>query len=217
MSVPAHLEPRWRRRPAERPEEILDAALEVFADQGLAGARVEDIAARAGVSKGTLYNYYAGKDELFQEAVRSCVERVVAGLATAAGSGDPTERLDRFIAAWWATLRRPVFGKLYRLLLAELHQFPDLERFYAEEISGQISAVATGIIREGVERRVFRPVDPGVTALMLLGLLTQHAVWSGQRRLFSRLRSRSDEEMVRDIRNFVFSAILPATAKGGET
>jgi AcrR family transcriptional regulator len=217
MSVHAEAEPRWRRRPAERPEEILEAALEVFADQGLAGARVEDIAARAGVSKGTLYHYFPSKDELFQEAVRSRVEKIVANLAVAAAPGEPAERLDRFIAAWWGLLRQPLFGKLYRLVLAELHQFPELVRFYADEISGQVSAVAADIIRQGVEKRVFRPVDPTVTAMMIGALLTQHAVWSGQRQLFSSLRGRTEDELVRDVRDFVFAAILRDGSRGGES
>ena len=63
-------EPRWRRLPGERPNQILQAALEVFDEQGLAGARLEDIAKRAGVSKGTIYLYFANKEELFREMIR---------------------------------------------------------------------------------------------------------------------------------------------------
>src|SRR5918911_963685 len=69
--------PRWRRRPEERPQQILDAALTVFGERGLAGARLEDIARRAGVSKGTIYLYFPNKEELFVEMIR---EKVIANL-----------------------------------------------------------------------------------------------------------------------------------------
>lgn len=216
MGVQAEVEPRWRRRPAERPEEILDAALGVFAEQGLAGARVEDIAARAGVSKGTLYRYFTGKDEIFQEAVRALVARNVRELTAATAPGDPVGRLDRCITVWWGVLRRPSFGALYRLILAELHHFPDLVRFYAEEVSGQVSTVAAQIIRDGVAGGTFRRVEPPVAARMLHGLLTQHAVWAARRDLFSHLGARSDEDLVREVREFVFSALLAPGATGGE-
>src|SRR5690349_8525416 len=105
---PAEIErPRWRRRPSERPTEILDAALEVFAERGLAGARVEDIAVRAGVSKGTVYLYFDGKEELFREAIRDKVARLLEGLSAAAPPGEPVERVSRFIAEYWMHLRRP--------------------------------------------------------------------------------------------------------------
>src|SRR5512147_1503209 len=72
--------PRWRRLPEERPRQILDAALEVFGERGLAGARLDDIARRAGVSKGTIYLYFANKEELFREMIRgTLVETLVDG------------------------------------------------------------------------------------------------------------------------------------------
>src|SRR5215470_6022053 len=73
MSEQTAAEPRWRRLPEERPKQILDAALAVFAERGLSAARLEDIAKRAGVSKGTIYLYFANKEELFREVVRSTV------------------------------------------------------------------------------------------------------------------------------------------------
>src|SRR6478609_4648585 len=67
------VEPRWRRLPEERPKQILDAALEVFSERGLAAARLEDIAKRAGLSKGTIYLYFPNKEELFREVIRHTI------------------------------------------------------------------------------------------------------------------------------------------------
>jgi AcrR family transcriptional regulator len=148
---------RWRRRPQERPTEILRAAIDVFAERGLAGARVEDIAARAGVSKGTIYLYFDGKEELFIEAIRDRFARTLEDLASAPPADPAPARLSGFLDAYWSHLRRPNFGSMYRLIIAELHQFPELSRFYAEEVSGKVIALLADIIRDGVEQASFGP------------------------------------------------------------
>jgi len=207
-------EPRWRRRPSERPTEILEAALDVFAERGLAGARVEDIASRAGVSKGTVYLYFSGKEELFREALSDKVARTLEGLSSAAPPGEPVQRLVRFIDAYWQHLRRPHFASMYRLLLAEIHQFPDLTRFYAEEVSGKVIDLLAEILREGVETGDFRSTDPLVASRMIVGLLVQHAVWTSRRELFPHLRERSDETLVKEIEDFMLNALLaPGVAR----
>src|ERR1043165_915670 len=66
-------QPRWQRRSEDRPREICEAALEVFAEKGFAAARLDEIASRAGVSKGTLYLYFKDKQELFRAVVRSAI------------------------------------------------------------------------------------------------------------------------------------------------
>ncbi|HKJ03210.1 MAG TPA: TetR/AcrR family transcriptional regulator [Longimicrobiales bacterium] len=217
MTLPHGKSPRWRRRPLDRPDEILEAALHVFAERGLAGARVEDIAEAAGVSKGTVYLYFKGKEELFKEAVRGQVGRTLEGLAAAAPPGNPVERLDRFVTAYWAHLRRPAFGRLYRLILAELHQFPELSRFYADEVSGRILLLSREIIADGVERGVFRDVEPQVASRMLVGLLIQHAVWTSQRELFPHLGQRSDDALLGEIKDFVFTALGQPGGHAGDT
>jgi AcrR family transcriptional regulator len=208
MTTPSPGLPRWRRRPSERPTEILEAALEVFAERGLAGARMEDIAVRAGISKGTLYLYFTGKEELFQEAIRDKVALILEGLASAAPPGEPVLRLTRFIQAYWVHLRRPHFASLYRLIMAELHQFPELTRFYADEVSGRVIGLLGEIIRDGVRAGQFRTDDPVVTSRMIVGLLVQHAVWSSRRELFPHLGERTDRTLVKEMEEFILSALL---------
>lgn len=217
MTCPDENGPRWRRRPAERPEEILHAALEVFSDQGLAGARVEDIASRAGVSKGTLYLYFASKEELFREAIRAKMQRTMEALASATPPGEPTERLTRFVDAYWAYLRRPSFGSMYRLVLSELHQFPELSRFYAEEVSGRVTTLIGEILAEGVAAGTFREMDPEVGSRMVVGVMVQHAVWISRRDIFPLLGNRNDETLVNEIKDFLFAALLaPDAVRGGK-
>lgn len=208
MNLSEEVGPRWRRRPSERPREIIRAALDAFAENGLSGARVEDIARRAGVSKGTVYLYFDGKEELFKEAIRDKVGRTLEGLSSAASPGEPVERLVRFIEAYWVHLRRPAFGSMYRLLMAELHQFPELTRFYAEEVSGRVIDLTAAIIREGVDAEQLRPIDPQVAARMIVGLLVQHAIWTSRRELFPHLGDRSDDALLAEIEDFLLGALL---------
>ncbi|MGD8318950.1 MAG: TetR/AcrR family transcriptional regulator [Gemmatimonadota bacterium] len=216
MTLPLERGPRWRRRPQDRPEEILQAAMDIFAERGLSGARVEDIAEAAGVSKGTLYLYFSGKEELFKEAVRAKVRRTLDVLAEAAPPGEPVRRLRRFVDAYWAHLRAPSFGSLYRVVLSELHHFPELMRFYAEEVSGHVMGLTVEIITQGIEEGSFRPVDPAVASRMLVGVIVQHAVWTSRRELFPYLGERSDETLVSEIKEFLLSALLAPGAERAE-
>jgi AcrR family transcriptional regulator len=203
------VEPRWRRRPNERPQEILDAALQVFAEHGLARARVEDVATCAGVSKGTVYLYFESKEELFREAIRDRIARTLEMLESATPPGDPVARLRRFIDAYWKHLRRPLFASMYRLILAELPQFPGFTRFYGEEVSDKVMELAAQIVREGVESGHFRAIDPTVAARMTVGLIVQHAIWTSHPTLFPRVGNRSDAELGDEITEFLLSALLP--------
>ena len=73
-------QPRWQRRAEDRPREICAAALEVFAEKGFAAARLDEIARRAGVSKGTLYLYFKDKEDLFRAVVRDAIAPNVAAI-----------------------------------------------------------------------------------------------------------------------------------------
>jgi AcrR family transcriptional regulator len=208
MKPTSEAAPRWRRRPTERPQELLDAALVVFSEHGLARARVEDIAARAGVSKGTVYLYFDSKEELFREAVRDRTARAIETLEAAAPPGDPVARIQRFIDAYWKHLRGPMFGGMYRLILAELPRFPEFTQFYGEEVSGKVISLAAEIVREGQEQGRLRGADPMVAARMIVGLIVQHAIWTSQPTLFPRIGNRSDAELGSEITDFLMAALL---------
>src|SRR4051812_43053081 len=157
-AIPNTTEPRWRRLPEERPRQILAAALEVFGERGLAAARLEDIAKRAGVSKGTIYLYFPNKEELFREMVRDIVVGQLEKAERAAGesTGSATETLVQFMRQFWAKIRGPQFGPLFRLVHAEIHNFPDLARFYAEEVVMRNRRLIAGLIQRGIDSGEFR-------------------------------------------------------------
>src|SRR5919112_1017853 len=111
-----------RRLPEERPAQIVEAALAEFGERGLAGARLDDIARRAGVAKGTIYLYFPNKEALFKEMVRHTVvarlEQAEVELDALTGTGP--EQVREYMRRWWAYLETPEFQTVYRLLHAEL-------------------------------------------------------------------------------------------------
>src|SRR4051812_44571878 len=130
--VPAK-SPKWRRRPEHRPQQIIEAALEVFGECGLAKSRLQDIAARAGVSKGTIYLYFPNKEELFREMIRQTAVANIALGEKVTTQGTPTQQLYAAMRGYWDFVCSPVFSTIHRLVLGELHQFPDLAEFYEHE------------------------------------------------------------------------------------
>ncbi|HTR77626.1 MAG TPA: TetR/AcrR family transcriptional regulator [Gemmatimonadaceae bacterium] len=204
MSASTH-----RRIPKERPKQIVDAALAVFGEHGLAAARLDDIAKRAGLSKGTIYLYFSNKEELFQEVVRQTIARLFErgehDLSTTQRSA--TETLRRFIREYWSFIRSPEFAPLFRLIHGELYNFPDLVRFYVAEVITPARRLLTGMIRRGIESGEFRSVDPEVAARMLTAPLVLHAVWCQHRDLFPWLAKKSDATVLNELLRFYLPAI----------
>ena len=200
-------DPRWRRLPEERPKQILDAAVQVFGERGLAHARLDDIARRAGLSKGTIYLYFPNKEELFREVVRqtfvATIERQERGLASATA----TQALEEVMQAYWAYLRSPTFGAVHRLVMGELHNFPDLGRFFAKEVVSRGHRLIGAVLARGIESGEFQTPDPSVAARMMVSLFLTHAIWCSNRAVFPQVADRSDEQVFADIRQFFLHAI----------
>ena len=200
-------EPRWRRLPEERPQQILHAALGVFGEHGLAGARLEDIARRAGVSKGTIYLYFPNKQALFRAMVRSTV---VEAIATGEGmpiTGSARDQLLAFMEHYWAFVRTPAFSVIYRVVVSELHHFPDLVEFYSSEVIVRGQKLIEGIIARGIASGEFRALDPAVAGRMLISLFSTNAMWCCKRKFFPHLRDRPDEQVYQELVDFYLSAL----------
>lgn len=208
---PAAVEPRWRRLPEERPEQILNAALVVFGEHGLAGARLEDIAKHAGLSKGTIYLYFPNKEALFREMVRHTVVSQLEEGERRFGemSGSATEALTDFMRRYWTFIRSAQFAPLFRLIHAEIHNFPDLARFYAEEVVMRGHRLIAGIITRGIETGEFRLVDPYVAARMLTAPFVMHGLWCTHRECFASVAKKTDEQVLDELMQFYLHAIQP--------
>jgi AcrR family transcriptional regulator len=204
--------PRWKRRPEHRPGQIIEAALEVFGKKGLAKTRLEDIAVRAGVSKGTIYLYFENKEALFKEVVRETAIAAIARGEERPESGSPSDQLRMLMERYWEFVRSPAFSTIHRLVIGELHQFPDLARFYADEVIARGMRLITGIIRRGIDAGEFRETDPSAAARMLVALFVMNGVWCDKRDCLPVLEGKNDERAFADIHDFYFSALRPITA-----
>src|SRR4051794_33059251 len=202
-------EPRWRRLPEERPRQILSAALEVFGERGLAAARLEDIAKRAGLSKGTIYLYFPNKEALFQEVIRQTVvsqiesgERDFESSTTSA-----TDNLEQHMRRHWEFIRSPKFAPIFRLIHAELSQHPELARFYSDEVVTRSHRLLAAIIRRGIEQGEFRDVDPLVAARMLSAPFVMHGIWCRHREAFTWMAKKTDDEVLAELMTYNLSAL----------
>jgi AcrR family transcriptional regulator len=199
--------PRWRRLPEERPQQILAAALQVFDENGLAGARLEDIAKRAGVSKGTIYLYFPNKEELFREVVRSCIaEALEYGVKIPRGKS-ATEQLRAFMEGFWHFVRSPNYVTISRLVMGELHQFPELAKFYANDVILRARRFIARIVKRGIATGEFRNIDPVVAARMLTALFGAKALWCRKRHIFSHMEHVTDEEVFDQLVDFYLHAL----------
>jgi AcrR family transcriptional regulator len=171
--------PRWRRRKQARPQEILDAALACFAERGFAASRMDDIAERAGVTKGTIYLYFENKDAVFKALVR---ESIGAQLATVlenvrAYEGPSRELLRLILTALGQFARTSDRVVLPKILIAEAGNFPELVRFYREEIIDKGLSVMSGAIARGIERGEFRNVNPQHAARLCIAPILLAIFW----------------------------------------
>ncbi len=206
------IRPARRRIPEMRSQQILDAAFVEFAEHGLAGARLDDIAKRAGVAKGTIYLYFPNKEALFREMIRTTIVAAIARAEANLGD-DPTEsaelRLRRIGVGWWAFLRSDQFQVVQRLVIAELPQFPDLMQFYADAVVARGRKLVGAVIAHGTARGEFRAVEPDTAARMLSAITMMHAIWCGRLQCFPELASATDDGIRNEILDFYLHALRP--------
>ena len=202
-----------RRCPDERPAQILEAALDVFGEKGLAAARLDDIAKRAGVAKGTIYLYFPNKDELFRAVIRSTVGGELDRAESALAAGPPDAQLASFMEGYWAFMCTPTFERLHRLVMSEIPKFPDLARFYGTEVSARAHKLIAGIIADGIARGVFRDADPLATARIIMATFVMHGIWRTKRGTLPHLGAVSDAAMLAQLSDFIFAALRPGTPR----
>jgi AcrR family transcriptional regulator len=159
-----------RRRKQERPRELLDAALSVFVERGFAAARAEEIAARAGVSKGTLYLYFNSKEDLLRtliaEGFSSRIKAWAGQMATSAGAS--SELLRHVLTGWQASLAQSEAGGIFKLVLTEARHFPGLADCWDREVMRPVRALVSHILQRGIARGEFRTFDVDLAAHALI-------------------------------------------------
>lgn len=157
--LPTH--PTRQRRKAERPQELLDAALAQFVAKGLAATRMDDVARLAGVSKGTLYLYYGSKDELFKAVVRNSLGEVLAEGSELVDhwSGPTGELLYNLAHTWWTRVGGSKASGIFKLVVAEVGNMPELAQFYVDEVITPTHELLGRAIERGMARGEFRRME----------------------------------------------------------
>jgi len=175
---------RRQARGAGRREAILAAALDEFSERGFAAARLDDVARRAGVAKGTIYLYFSDKETLFQELIRAMLAPLVGALEAMGGVDMPLPALaehmaDLFVREIYETRRKDVI----RLMISEGRRFPKLAEFYYREVLGRVIAAMRATLRRAADRGeapealVQFPqiiVAPGLVAIVWSGLFDRY-------------------------------------------
>jgi len=167
-------------RSTARREAILAAALDEFAQRGFAAARLDDVARRAGVAKGTIYLYFRDKESLFQELIRVMLAPVV-GTIEAMGEADLPARAiaDRFVEFFVREIYETRRKDVIRLMIAEGRRFPKLAEFYYREVLSRIIAAVRGVLKRAEARGEIAPglanypqiiAGPGLVAVVWEGL-----------------------------------------------
>jgi len=173
------LHPRWERRKEERPAELLAAALAVFVEKGFAGARLEEVASRAGVSKGTLYLYFRSKEDLFQAVLREYIVQHVQDerLRLAEPGTDPATALRTLLDCLWRFFAESPASGIVKLIVAESRNFPEIARFYTDEVAAPTHELLATALRRGIESGHFRRVDVESFVQMLIAPMLSLALW----------------------------------------
>ena len=180
-------EPRFQRRKEDRPAEITAAAMQAFAEKGYAATRVNDVAKRAGVSKGLLYLYFRTKEDLFKAVIRSFVTPRVDALTAQVNESDlsPTEFLRGPFLEFAKSVPASPARILIRLLVSEGPRHPDLLQWYWENVVSRGLSAIRQLIRRGVELGEFRPnaiedypqllISPVLMSMLWMQLFDKHS------------------------------------------
>ncbi|MDH5517897.1 MAG: TetR/AcrR family transcriptional regulator [Gammaproteobacteria bacterium] len=170
---------RWHRRKEARPEEILDAALDLFTEKGFNATRMVDVAKQAGVSKGTLYLYFESKELLLQELVRTMISPMVDEAEEVINQfqGNSAELLDTMVTGWWESFWHNKLSAIPKLIVSEAGNFPDLAEFYVDTIVKRVRGLFEKIIQQGISAGEFNPVNHKEAARLLMAPVIQASIW----------------------------------------
>ena len=195
--------------PEARRQAILDAALAVFAERGFEAARLEDVAARAGVAKGTLYLYFRDKEALFEELVRGAVSPIMEAVSRAASAPDVPAHV--ILETFFDLFRKEVLGTkrklLLRLIIAEGPRFPRVAEFYHREVVTRGMALMRGVAERAVRKGEFAGDAVARFPQLIVAPLILAVVWDS---LFARIDPLDVGGLLRAHRE-----LLTGKARGG--
>ncbi len=178
--IAANVQAKRERRKDARPGELIEAALELFVEKGFAATRAEEVAKRAGVSKGTLFLYFSSKEELFKAVVR----KNLSGQFTEWNAmfdcfpGTTPEMLKFCMHSWWERIGSTKASGITKLMMSEACNFPELAEFYKAEVIRPGNDLIQRLIQRGIDRGEFRPMDAQKAVYVVMAPLLFLALWT---------------------------------------
>lgn len=178
-SIAATVRAKRERRKEDRPGELLAAALQLFVEKGFAATRAEEVARRAGVSKGTLFLYFASKEELFKAVVRENLSGQFPewNARFDAYQGSTSDLVRLFLMQWWETVGNSPISGIIKLMTSEASNFPELAAFYEHEVIQPGSLLIQRILQRGIDSGEFAPIDLRYGVYTLLAPMLFLATW----------------------------------------
>jgi len=171
---------RWQRRKESRPSEIIEAAFDLFAEKGFSATKMDEISRKAGISKGSLYNYFKSKEAIFEAVVTEDIIPIIDQVeeAIAASEENPEETIRCLINGLIAHTQGTRLEIIPKLIVSESGNFPDLTKFYVDQVIKRVRNIVESVIQKGVEQKAFIDCDPRVTARLLLAPIIQAQLWN---------------------------------------
>lgn len=171
--------PRWQRRKETRPAELIDAAFEEFVAGGFAATRLEDIARRAGCTKGTIFLYFENKEELFRAMVRQILlpHLAEAEQQVEQHQGSMRDLLAGIMRRRYERMSSGPMSGMPKLIFGEVAHFPQLARFYHDEVIARSHRTIERVLQRGIELGEFRPLDTANVARTAVAPLLLAAMW----------------------------------------
>ena len=171
--------PKRERRKEARPGELVTAARDLFVEKGFAATRAEEVAARAGVSKGTLFLYFQSKEDLF----KAVISENIANLFPAwneefkAFSGSSADMLHYAMDLWWNNVGNTPASGIVKLVLSEAQNFPDIAEFYQREVVEPGTRLLRSILQRGVDSGEFCAMDTQQSVFSIISPMIFLMMW----------------------------------------
>lgn len=177
---------RWRRRKEARPEEIVEAALTLFVEKGFSATRMAEVAKQAGISKGTLYLYFDSKEKIFHAVIHNIISPMIEEVEVMVKNHDgSTEALiKKIVRGWWDGIWNTPLSGISKLIVSEAGNFPDMARFYMENVVKRVRYLLEKVIQTGIQRGEFRDVDIPTATRLLMAPVIQANIWANSLRPF---------------------------------
>lgn len=177
---------RWKRRKEARPEEILDAALQLFTEKGFSSTRMIDVAKSAGISKGTLYLYFDSKEAIFREVVQ---QRITPQLDEVEAmverfEGTQADLLRQLINGWWMSVACTSLSAIPKIVVSESGNFPELAEYFTHNVVIRSRNLFSKVISRGMINGEFKLYEAETVARLVVAPLVQATIWMHSLRQF---------------------------------